>query len=58
MSVPSGNGSDEQRPINLEDDSDSSMATLDDNEPLMEQVDDTDATPMDGKGCHGRTFRI
>jgi hypothetical protein len=48
MSVPSGPGSDEQRPIDLEDDSDSSMAALED-EPLIEQVDDADATPMDGK---------
>lgn len=55
MSLPSGYGpgSDAQRAINLEDDSDSSMAAMDD-EPLMEQVNDDETAPMDGEGMSQR----
>lgn len=53
MSVPSGHGpgSDVHQPINLtEDGSDDSMAAMDD-EPLIEQVNDDAAAPMDGQAC-------
>lgn len=49
MSVPSGHGpgSNANQAIDLDDDSDSSMAAVDD-EPLVMEVNDDDTAPMDG----------